>query len=252
LRLAEERQVAGDSTRIIASTETEKIALHRFYDVPPDKVVVIPCGVNMNLFKPMDKNAMRQKLGLGPEPIILFVGRIERLKGLERVITALPLLSSYQPTLVIVGEEGNRVGEVQTLKLLAIKNGVNDFVSFKGLVDHEKLAEYYNAADVCVLPSYYESFGLVPLEALACGTPVVATDVGDLKHIIHNGETGFVLNDFRPLTMADKIAEVLKKTNIKLQDQQLIRSSIANYSWQKIAEAMSREFDRLLETVLVK
>ncbi len=252
LRLAEERQVAADSSRIIASTETEKIALHRFYDVPPDKVTVLPCGVNMNLFKPMDKTAMRQKLGLGSKPIILFVGRIERLKGLERVITVLPLLSSYHPTLVIVGEEGNRLGEVQNLKLLAIKNGVNDFVSFKGLVDHEKLAEYYNAADVCVLPSYYESFGLVPLEALACGTPVVATDVGDLKHIIQSGETGFVLKDFQPLTMADKIAEVLKKTNPKLQDQQLIRSSINGYSWQKIAEAMSLEFDRLLETVLVK
>ena len=247
LRLAEERQVAADSRRIIASTETEKFALQRFYDVPPEKVGILPCGVNMDMFKPMDKTAMRQKLGFGTGPVILFVGRIERLKGLERVIEALPYLSVYKPKLIIVGEEGNRAGEVQTLKLLAAKHNASDSVVFKGLVDHEQLAEYYNAADVCVLPSYYESFGLVPLEALACGTPVVATNVGYLQHIIRDGETGYVLNDYRPHNIANKIAEVLKKTKPMLQDQQLIRTSIAGYSWQKIAEGMSLEFDRLLE-----
>jgi D-inositol-3-phosphate glycosyltransferase len=189
---------------------------------------------------------------LGPGPVILFVGRIERLKGLERVIAALPYLSVYEPKLIIVGEEGNRAGEIQTLKLLAIKHAVNDSVIFKGLVDHEQLSEYYNAADVCLLPSYYESFGLVPLEALACGTPVVATNVGDLQHIIRNGETGYVLNDFCPQNMADKIAEVLKKTNPMLQDQQFIRASIGDYSWQNIAEGLSLEFDKILETAPVK
>lgn len=247
LRLEMERKAAGNSQRIIAATETEKIALFRFYDVPPEKVAVLPCGVNMALFKPMVKPAMRQKLGIEKRPIILFVGRIERLKGLERAITALPFLSYYKPQLIIVGNDGNRPGEVQNLKLLAIQHGVNDSVIFKGLAAYEQLVEYYNAADVCVFPSYYESFGLVPLESLACGTPVVATNVGDLQHIIRDGETGYVLKDFRPQIMADKIAEVLKKTNPKLMDQQFIRSSIARYSWQKIAEAMSLEFDRLLE-----
>ena len=239
LRLEEERQVAADSRRIIASTWTEKIALFRFYDVPPEKVSVLPCGVNVELFKPLDKTAARQKLGLGATSIILCVGRIERLKGLERVITALPYLSVYKPKLVIVGEDGNRVGEVQKLKLLAVKHDVSDSVVFKGLVPHEQLVDYYNAADVFVMPSYYESFGLVPLEALACGTPVVATDVGDLRNIIRSGETGYVLTDYRPQNMAEKIAEVLNKTNPKLQDQQLVRSSVTGYSWQKIAAAMS-------------
>jgi D-inositol-3-phosphate glycosyltransferase len=201
----------------------------------------------MDLFKPVDKTAMRLKLGLGENPVILFVGRIERLKGLERVIMALPFLSTFKPKLVIVGEDGNRPGEVRDLKLLAVKHDVTDSVVFRGLVPYEQLAEYYNAADVCVFPSYYESFGLVPLEALACGTPVVATNVGNLQNIIRDGETGYVLTGLRPRNMAEKIAEVFKKANPKLQDQQLIRNSVAGYSWQKIAEAMSREFDKLLE-----
>ena len=248
LRLEEERLVAGDSRRIIASTETEKIALFRFYDVPPEKVVVLPCGVNLDQFKPQDKTAMRHKLGLGESPIILFVGRIERLKGLERVIVSLPYLSTFKPKLVIVGEDGIRPGEVQNLKLLAIKHDVTDSLVFRGLIPNEQLTEYYNAADVCIFPSYYESFGLVPLEALACGTPVIATDVGNLKNIIRNGETGYVLTDSRPQNMADKIAEVLKKTNPKLSDQQYIRSSIIPFSWAHVAQAMSRQFDNLLDT----
>jgi len=250
LRLEEERLVARDSRCVIASTETEKTALFRFYDVPPEKVVVLPCGVNLSKFKPMDKAAMRQKLGLGENPIILFVGRIERLKGLERVIVTMPYLSAFKPKLVIVGEDGARRGEVDNLKLLAIQKEVYDSVVFKGLVPHEQLGEYYNAADVCVLPSYYESFGLVPLEALACGTPVVATDVGNLKNIIRNGETGYVLTDPRPRNMADKVSQVLRKSDPRMQDQQYIRSSITTYSWHIIAEAMINQFDSMVETKL--
>jgi D-inositol-3-phosphate glycosyltransferase len=250
LRLEEERQVAADSRRILASTETEKIALFRFYDVPPEKVSVLPCGVNLDLFRPLDKIAMRQKLGLGEGPLILFVGRIERLKGLERIVAALPYLASFKPKLVIVGEDGNRSGEVQNLKLLAVKHDVADSMVFKGLVPYEQLPEYYNAADVCVFPSYYESFGLVPLEALACGTPVVATNVGDLRNIIRDGETGYVLFDHRPRNMADRIAEVLRKTGPHMQDPQYIRASVAGYSWRKIAQDMSLEFDRLVESRL--
>ena len=246
IRLSGERQVAADSHHIIASTETEKIALFRFYDVPPEKVSVLPCGVNTDLFKPLPKLGLRQKLGFGENPLILFVGRIERLKGLERVVMALPYLSRYNPTLIIAGEDGNRRGEVRDLKLLAIKNGVTESVVFKGLIPYEKLVEYYNVADVCVFPSYYESFGLVPLEALACGTPVVATNVGDLQNIIHDSENGYVLTDYSVLNLADKLAEVLKMSHPALRNRELIRSSVSAYSWKNIAKSMSYEFDKLL------
>jgi D-inositol-3-phosphate glycosyltransferase len=166
---------------------------------------------------------------------------------LERVISALPYLSFYKPKLVIVGEDGYRSGEVQNLKLQAIKLDVADSLDFRGLVPYEQLVEYYNAADVLVFPSYYESFGLVPLEALSCGTPVVATNVGDLQNIIRDGETGYVLRDHRAQSIAEKLSEVLRKSNPKMQDRQYIRASIGSYSWRKIAEAISLEFETLLE-----
>jgi D-inositol-3-phosphate glycosyltransferase len=146
----------------------------------------------------MDKLQARQQLGItvrdacatrdfthnlesDSDKIILFVGRIERLKGIDKVIRALPYLKYIKPRLFIVGEDGNRRGEINNLKKLAQELGVAGSVNFSGLVDYESLPVYYNAADVCVFPSYYESFGLVPLESLACGIPVVATNVGDCK-----------------------------------------------------------------------
>jgi len=211
LRIEEERRIAQSSHRIIASTETEKIALYRFYDVPPEKVSVIPCGVNLNQFRPSDKTLARLKLGLNSDKIILFVGRIERLKGIDRIIQSLPYLSDIKPRLLIVGEDGNRPGEINRLKRLSVDLGVAEQVVFTGLIDYEKLPDYYNAADVCVFPSYYESFGLVPLESLACGTPVVATNVGNLKNIIRQGETGYIVEDSHPGRLAEKIGLILRE-----------------------------------------
>ena len=121
------------------------------------------------------KYQARKELGLGTEKIILFIGRIERLKGIDRLIQSMSDLQDIKPKLLVVGEDGNRRGETEKLKVLAGKLGISDRVDFRGLAKYEKLPLYYNAADVCVLPSYYESFGLVPLESLACGTPVVST-----------------------------------------------------------------------------
>ena len=235
LRIEEERQVAQTCHRIIAATENEKIALFRFYDVPPEKVSVIPCGVNFSLFKPMDKAAARQKLGLKEGKIVLFVGRIERLKGIDRIINALPFLGDITPQVIVVGEDGNRPGEVQKLKALAENQGVGQFITFRGVVDHEQLPLYYNAADVCAFPSFYESFGLVPLESLACGTPVVATEVGDLKHIILDGQTGYVIPNGQAPLLAEKLGLILRGKSPEMRDPKGIRDSISRYDWSNIA-----------------
>ena len=235
LRIEEERQVAQTCHRIIAATENEKIALFRFYDVPPEKVSVIPCGVNFSLFKPMDKAAARQKLGLKEGKIVLFVGRIERLKGIDRIINALPFLGDITPQVIVVGEDGNRPGEVQKLKALAENLGVGQFITFRGVVDHEQLPLYYNAADVCAFPSFYESFGLVPLESLACGTPVVATEVGDLKHIILDGQTGYVIPNGQAPLLAEKLGLILRGKSPEMRDPNGIRDSISRYDWSNIA-----------------
>jgi len=246
LRIDKEKQISHYCQRIIASTENEKAALNHYYAVPPEKISVIPCGVNMDLFQLMDKTSARQKLGLTERKIILFVGRVERLKGIDKLIQAIPFLGDLQPQLIIVGEDGNRPGEITHLEQLADHLGVADSITFTGLVDYEKLPDYYNAADVCVFPSYYESFGLVPLESMSCGTPVIATDVGDLRNIIRQSETGFVLPDSRPLLLAENIRTVLLGNGTRMADAQSIRDSIKDYGWQHIAAAVSLEFSSLL------
>ncbi len=251
LRIEEERQITQYCHHIITSTETEKIALYRFYNVPLNKISVIPCGVNLDLFQPSDKSQARQKLGLADGKIILFVGRIERLKGIHRIIETLPYLSDIKPPLIIVGEDGSRPGEIDNLKSLAEKLGVLNSISFTGLKEYEQLPDFYNAADVLAFPSYYESFGLVPLESLACGTPVVCTEVGDLKNIIRQGETGYVLPDSRPQLLADRIGIILRGTVPEMKDTLSIRSSVARFGWQNIARSTSVEFARLINSKLI-
>jgi D-inositol-3-phosphate glycosyltransferase len=246
LRVATEGSLANECDRVIAATDKEKSALRRYYDVPENRIRVIPCGVNLDLFQPLDKIQSRRTLGLGNNKIILFVGRIERLKGIDKIIRTLPLLSDHNPHLLIVGEDGNRQGEMAALSNLAKSLGVSGSVSFSGLVEYSRLPLYYSSADVCVLPSYYESFGLVPLESLACGTPVVVTDVGNLVNIVHQGKTGYVVPDNDPQVLADKIGRILAESNSHLKNQAFIRNSIRNYDWKQIALSVENEFNKLL------
>ncbi len=251
LRLEEEKQIAGYCHRIIAATAKEKAALNLYYDVPPEKVSIIPCGVNLELFQLRNKITARRKLGLDDGKIILFVGRVERLKGIDKIIQALPCLEDIKSRLVVVGEDGNRPGEIKNLKTLAEKLGVADRVTFTGLVAYEKLPDYYNAADVFVFPSYYESFGLAPLESLACGTPVVANRVGDLVNIIREGKTGYVLPDNAPERLAEKIALVLRAQTEDTADRLSVRSSVLRFGWQNIASAVLDELQKLIERRVV-
>jgi D-inositol-3-phosphate glycosyltransferase len=246
LRIEEERQIALSANRVLASTEEEKTALQRFYDVPAEKISVIPCGVNLDLFNIGSKIAARQKLGLPNRKIILFVGRIEPLKGVERLVQALPAFEDIKPLLLIVGEDGNRPGESAKLQSLAARLGVAGSVIFTGLQDYHKIPDYYNAADVCAFPSYYESFGLVPLESLACGTPVVATEVGNLKQIIRNSETGYIVPDNRPATLAAALRNILENNQHRLLDRPAIRASVTAYGWGHIARKAAAEFNELV------
>jgi D-inositol-3-phosphate glycosyltransferase len=252
LRIEEEGLLARQCHRIIASTEHEKYLLNQYYGVPVEKTSVVPCGVNLRQFRPQDKSLARLQLGLQDGKIILFVGRIERLKGIEKVIQALPFLDHIKPRLIIAGEDGHRQGEVLYLKGLAENLGVADSVSFSGLVAYENLPLYYNAADVCVFPSFYESFGLVPLEALACGTPVIATNVGDLQNIIRQGETGYVLLNNEPQTMALKLEAILTGKAARLENQAAIGQSVARFGWPNIAASLIEEFKNLVPEAIKK
>ncbi len=245
LRVESEKVLIKGCDRIIAPTEREKEYLIHYYDAPPETISVIPCGVNLDLFRSLEKEIARFHLGFDGKGIILFVGRIIPLKGIDRLLTAMAYLEKRDRLqLVVIGGDEHCQAELERLKGLSESLQINDSVTFLGLVDQERLPYFYNAADLCVVPSYYESFGLVALESLACGTPVVATKVGDIESIIRQGETGYVVKDNAPHRLADKIALTLEMR--KTEAVNSIRSSVTRFSWSNIAEAIVKEYRAVL------
>ncbi len=246
LRIETERYLVKNCHRIIAATGKEKEDLILHYGALPETISVIPCGVNLDLFQPVDREAARQQLGLNGNKNILFVGRLEPLKGIDKLLMAMTYLENREGTrLLVIGGDGNSQYEIERLQRLSRELHIQDSVIFLGLIKQEKLPLYYSAADVCVVPSYYESFGLVALESLACGTPVVATDVGSAKRVIRQGETGYVVADNFPYRLAQKISLLLSKPEIGAESIGLMRASVARFSWSRIAERMVRECRRV-------
>jgi D-inositol-3-phosphate glycosyltransferase len=252
LRIATERELVRDCQRIIVATEREKADLVHYYEALPDKVGIVPCGVNMELFQLVDKAAARKKLGLSNARVLLFVGRIDPLKGVDRLLKAMPYLKGFEglKLIVIGGDEYSRA-EVEKLQKLSEELNIQDSITFQGLIKQDQLPYFYNAADVCVVPSYYESFGLVPLESLACGTPVVATDVGDLKNIIRQGETGYVIGDNAPGNLAESITSLLSRPPRDAESTLAIRASVSRFNWANIAEDVVRELQMVLDRWMV-
>ncbi len=251
LRIGTERDMVQRCHHIIAPTEREKQEFIRYYGAPSAKISVVPCGVNLEHFKALDKAQARQYLGLGDEKIVLFVGRIDPLKGIDKLIKALPFLRDIQGLrLLVIGGGEHSQHEIKQLRKLACNLEVENSVTFLDLVKHEQLPYFYSGADVCVVPSYYESFGLVALESLACGTPVVATDVGDFRNIIREGETGYVVKDNVPDHLAKKIALLLSRPYTDGESAQLIRATVSKFSWPNIAEAIIRDCQLVLANYL--
>jgi D-inositol-3-phosphate glycosyltransferase len=251
LRIVSERETIRDCQRIIVATGQEKEDLIHYYQANPEKIGVVPCGVNMELFQPLDKVDARRKLGLTEEKILLFVGRIDPLKGIDKLIKTIPLLTNQgKIKLVVVGGDENSRAELKELKKLANELNVSNLIDFRGLIKQEQLPYFYSAADVCVVPSYYESFGLVPLESLACGTPVVATDVGGLKHIIRPDENGYIIKDNSPENLANVIAFVLNDLSSDNETRMTIRASVSRWNWASIAEKVAAELQTTLDKQL--
>ncbi len=248
LRIMAERELAQDCQRIIAATDREKKDLGTYYDAPPDKISVIPCGVNLDLFRRMDKEIARRRLGFNGNKIILFVGRIEPLKGLDTLLIALSALDNAEkPVLVVVGGDERSQQEVERLRKLSRSLHIQDSVIFRGIEEQDRLPLYYSAADVCVIPSYYESFGLVALESLACGTPIVATKVGCIEKVVRQGQSGFVVEDNDPARLADGIAALFDVEGSHPESADSIRSSVEAYRWSKIAEAIVPLYSEILK-----
>lgn len=208
-----EARVIQAADRIIAPTEIERGQLLSLYDADPSAIHVVPPGVDLERFKPGDRAAARRRFGFGADPTIVFVGRLQPFKGTDVAVQALARLGRMVPDakLMIVGGDSPRgsFGERVRLRLAALRLGVADRLRFLEPVAHSELPDLYRAADVVVVPSASESFGLVALEAAACGTPVVATDVGGLRLTVRDGETGYLVGTRDPSSFAAALSRVL-------------------------------------------
>lgn len=252
LRIATENKLARTCQRILAPTDREKENLLKYCHTSAEKIGVVPCGVNLDLFRPMDKAAARQRLGFDEdESIVLYVGRFDPIKGIDRLLEAMAYLKHLKRMrLVIIGGDGPDTAEHQNLQQLSGKFGIQKSVRFVGRVEQNKLPPYYSAADALVVPSYYESFGLVGLESLACGTPVVATRVGAMERILEDGKTGHVVADATPRGLANSIEKIISNSANPLLSAQAIRASVLKYGWSNVASAVVNEYDTVFRNSL--
>ncbi|HEV2416059.1 MAG TPA: glycosyltransferase [Candidatus Dormibacteraeota bacterium] len=257
LRIQVEKQVAAQADLLIASTEDERGDLVRLYGAEPDRVAVVPPGVDLSMFQPIDRDEARRTIGYGPGRLLLFVGRLERLKGVEIAIRALALLRDRthdDVRLLILGED-SRDGdesEKERLKQVASAVGVRDRVDFLGSVAHHELPFFYSAVDVCVMPSYSESFGFVALEAQACGRPVVASDVSGLRSVVRDDVSGYLIDSHDPALYAERIGRLLDNPELAQQMGRRGRLLAQRFSWTRTADRLQALFDAVIERSQVR
>ena len=241
-----ERELMASVQLIIASSPHEKEAMVHFYDAPDHLIEVVPCGVDLSLFRPLDVGEARKRLGLNGEKVIVYVGRIEPIKGLELLLKSAAIMEGeHALKVLVIGGEATREGEVKRLQELVEDLGIDNMMEFVGVVDQKLLPLYYNAADVCVVPSYYESFGLVALEALACGTPVVASRVGGLPTVVQHARTGYLLSWRCPEPFADCLEMIFSSKGLQKSMSLAARKRAEGMGWERVAEDTCRLYNSL-------
>jgi D-inositol-3-phosphate glycosyltransferase len=252
LRIAVERELAHQADILIASTADEQDELVDAYGADPSRVYVVAPGVDLTTFKPVDRAEARRKIGAGGGPLLLFVGRLERLKGVDIAIRALAeLRNAGRPDLklLVLGEDSREgdESEKQRLKYIAASLGVRDSVEFVGSVAHHELPYFYSAANVCVMPSYSESFGLVGLEAQACGCPVVGSGVSGIRSVVRDEVTGFLVDGDNPSDYAERIGRILDETELARLMGVRGRLLAQRYSWNRTADRLAEMFSSAVE-----
>ncbi len=246
-----ERRTMSTSDRVVALTDVDRQQILRHYG-PLAPISVIPGGVNLEVFAPRPRQLARAELGWSDsERVLLFVGRIQRLKGLEILLRAFAQLGDPSARVVVVGGQpgtAHETREIARLQHLVSRLGIESRVAFVGAVAHERLPLYYSAADVTVMPSSYESFGLVAVESLACGTPVVATRVGGLTSIVRDGETGLLVPWRDAELFAERLSLLLEDDALRQRMAAQARASVMQYGWDGIAEQHLELFGEVLES----
>jgi len=252
-RIEAEARVIACSDIVTASCVAEDHWLQRLYGTDPDRIASVTPGVEHALFSPGDKGGARAALGLGDEPVILFVGRLQPLKGPSVAVEALGLLEDTTATLVIVGGPSGVEGEAELARVhdLIDRYDIGHRVRFVEPQPHHLLGTYYRAADICIVPSRSESFGLVALEAQACGTPVVAAAVGGLRTLVEHGRTGFLVERRDPVVYASYIDQLLGNSLLMAEMALDAAERAGEYSWTNTAANLMRTYAQVRAGLLV-
>ncbi|HEX6417847.1 MAG TPA: glycosyltransferase [Acidimicrobiales bacterium] len=244
-RIAAETEVIACSDAILANSPAEAAQLQRLYGADPTRIEIVPPGVIHAFFSPGHRAGARAAVPqIGPHDgsVLLFVGRIQPLKGLDVAVRALAELEDPTAVLVVVGgasgPDGHR--ELERIEKLAAALGVRERVRFAAPQPHHMLSTFYRAADVVLVPSRSESFGLVALEAAACGTPVVAAAVGGLRTLVEHGRTGFLVDGRDPTVYAAYAEQVLANPALATELSSQAAGRARGYTWSTAAARLRR------------
>ncbi|HEY7105910.1 MAG TPA: glycosyltransferase [Acidimicrobiia bacterium] len=252
LRPRVEAEVVRCADLVVAGTVDERDQLVRFYGADPERIAIVPQGVDSTIFAPGDRVLARRALRLDEAPTLLFVGRIQPLKGVDLAIETLARLHAPRATLLVVGGPSGPEGEAELTRVHALVEelGLEARVRFVPPQPHDRLATYYQAADVCVVPSRAESFGLVALEAAACGTPVVAANVGGLRYVVDDGTTGVLVDGREADEFAAAVDRILQVDTGEMSARAVERA--AGFRWNIAAARLRRHYADIAARALVQ
>jgi D-inositol-3-phosphate glycosyltransferase len=256
-RIAIENGIMKSADVLVAPSPWEKERMISHYAADPEKIRVIPCGVDLNLFSPIPPGKARKCLGLSKRKFVLFVGRIDAIKGIDLLIRAIDCLveksclGKHDIGLIIVGGDKDadpriETQEMQRLRKMVSRLNLEEEVAFWGAQRQDLLPFFYSAAEAIILPSRYESFGMVALEAMGCGTPVIASRVGGLQFTIEDGRTGFLFPEGNWRELAERIREVIISRNLKKKLGQAALRRARKFAWPKIAREVLSVYRSLL------
>lgn len=258
-RIDGERVVIREVNRLVAATIAERAQLEFLYQAEATKIKVIPPGVDLSRFYPISKDEAKTVIGIPQDDrMILFVGRIEPLKGLDTLLRALAIMRKKDfknccPVyLVVIGGDPDESPETmnsEMSRLFALRDDLDlgEIVIFLGKRAQDTLPYYYSAAEIVVVPSYYESFGMVALEAMACGTPVVASQVGGLAYLVQDGITGFVVPDGDHKALSDKLIQLSQDNDLRVRLGDQAAAAARSYSWEIITNQIVRLYDETVQ-----
>jgi D-inositol-3-phosphate glycosyltransferase len=247
-RLRGEQQVLQTADRIVVATQAEVAQLQWLYQAHDLPIVVIPPGVDLSRFYPIPDDEAKEFIGVPPcDRMLLYVGRVEPLKGIDTLIEAIAqlhtsgLFDENGMCLSIIGGDPDASQETMTaemarLKQLSAQYGLADLIAFLGKSEQDALPYYYSAAEAVVMPSQYESFGMVALEAMACGTPVVASEVGGLAYLVRDGVTGYTVPAGDPQALAQKLTSLIKDPALRQRMGRRAAEFARDYDWRLIAD----------------